>query len=47
METIFVIFVLGVVVSLVVAKGVMQANDYASEELERQKTEIPGDKIQE
>lgn len=47
METVFVIFVLGVIVSLVVAKGVMQANEYASEELERQKTGNPGDKAQE
>ena len=35
METVFVIFALGVVVSLVVAKGMMQANDYAKEELGR------------
>ena len=37
METVFVIFGLGVMVSLCVAKGVMQANEYANGELERQK----------
>ncbi len=35
METVFVIFALGVMVTLVVAKGVMQANDFAREELEK------------
>jgi hypothetical protein len=35
MESVFVIFALGVVVSLVVAKGVMQANEFANEELEK------------
>jgi len=38
METLFALFVLGVMVSLVIAKGVMQANEYANAELERLKT---------
>lgn len=46
METVFVIFALGVVVSLVVAKGVVQANDYAHEELERQKPPVRSQDIQ-
>jgi hypothetical protein len=45
METLFVIFALGVVVSLVIAKGVMQANDYAKEEMERQRPGVPGDNV--
>lgn len=35
MEYVFAVFVLGVMVSLVIAKGLMQANDFANGELER------------
>lgn len=35
MSTVLVVFVIGVAVSLIVAKGVMQANDFAKAELDR------------
>lgn len=34
MEYIFVIFGLGIMVTLVVAKGILQANDFAAEAME-------------
>ncbi len=35
MTIVFAVFALGVAVSLVIAKGIMQANDFAKEELEK------------
>lgn len=35
MTLIFSVFALGVAVSLVILKGIMQANDFAKEELEK------------
>lgn len=46
METLFVIFALGVVVSLLVAKGMLQASEYANQELEMRKPRGPDDKVQ-
>lgn len=40
MDYVIAIFGLGFIISLVVAKGILQANDFASEELERQKTAV-------
>lgn len=37
MVTVFAVFALGLMVSLVIAKGMMQANDYARQELKKQK----------
>ncbi|MEX1048504.1 MAG: hypothetical protein WED15_03185 [Akkermansiaceae bacterium] len=37
MTTVFAVFALGLMVSLVIAKGMMQANDYARQELKKQK----------
>lgn len=37
---IFTVFLLGVMVSCVIAKGLMQARDYAAEELARQEPPV-------
>ena len=43
MDYVTAIFGLGFIITLVVAKGIMQAHDFASEELERQKTAVRDD----
>lgn len=35
METAFVVFAVGIAVTLVVAKGILQANEFAKQELKR------------
>ena len=37
---IFVVFALGLMVSLVILKGVMQANDYIKQELEKRESSV-------
>jgi len=45
MEYVITIFILGLMVSLLVAKGVMMAHEYTAEELERMKNEkLPADR---
>ncbi len=42
MQYVFAIFMLGLMVSLLVAKGVMMAHDHTTEELERMERETLG-----
>lgn len=44
MEYAITVFFLGLMVSALVAKGIMQANDYANEELKRQDAEKRSEK---
>ncbi|MEQ1853587.1 MAG: hypothetical protein ABMA01_18570 [Chthoniobacteraceae bacterium] len=41
MDYVFAIFGLGLVVTLVVAKGILQAHEFASGELEKQQAAVP------
>ena len=46
MDYVIAIFGLGFIITLLVAKGLMEANDFANEELERQKTITRDDQVQ-
>jgi hypothetical protein len=45
MEYIFAIFGLGLAVTLVVAKGILQANEFANKESEKQDAAIQNEKV--
>ena len=47
MTTVFAVFMLGLFVTLVVAKGILQAQDFAKQELDRQDNAPPADDSEE